>query len=293
LQAAQTVEQDYPEKKRRVLQQVSNLAEQYDVVVACGLHKVRAGQLMLLRKNFRGQMKILVAKNNLAKLALSKGNKVRGIGEFANKLEGQNVLIFTNLNPFKLYLIFERSKVNLPARAGDIVTEDILVPAGNTGIPPGPVLSEFKEAGVPTRIESGSIFITRDTVVARRGDVVSPKLAGTLARLNLKPIRAGLSISMALSDGLLYKAEDVRIDLNEYTARIKQAFANSVGLSVEAGYFTKESIPILLSKATRQAHSLALQSSYVTKESAPLILATAESRAQSLLAALKAKGYSG
>src|SRR5579875_2788685 len=122
---------------------------------------------------------------------------IQRASEFVSRLDGQNALIFTNMNPFKLFLVLEKSKVSLPARAGDIATENIIIPSGNTGIPPGPVLSEFKEAGVPTRIESGNIFVSKDTIVARPGDSISPKLAGLLARLNLKPIKAGLSIFMA------------------------------------------------------------------------------------------------
>ena len=143
---------------------------------------------MLLRKNFRNELVMLVAKNNLASLGLKKLG-IKHADEFLAKLNGQNALIFTNMNPFKLYLNLEKSKVNLPARAGDVATDEIVVPAGNTGIPPGPVLSEFKEANVSTRIESGSIYVAKDSVVARPGDTISPKLSGLLSRLNLKPIR--------------------------------------------------------------------------------------------------------
>ena len=34
------------------------------------------------------------------------------------------------------------------ARGGDIASIDIIVPAKNTGIAPGPMLTEFKEAGI-------------------------------------------------------------------------------------------------------------------------------------------------
>ena len=159
---------------------------------------------------------MMVAKNKIASLAL-KNAGIKNYDQFAPLLDGQNALIFTNMNPFKLYLSLEKGKVNLPARAGDVATDEIIVPAGNTGIPPGPVLSEFKEANVATRIESGSIYVSKDSVVARPGDVISPKLAGLLSRLNLKPIKAGLSIFMASSAGLLLLQKDITIDLNQYS----------------------------------------------------------------------------
>ncbi len=125
----------YPKKKEQELKTVQELASKYDTIIVSKLFKVRAGQLMLLRKTFRGEIIMLVAKNKIAQLAF-KNAHIENYDQFASKLDGQNALIFTNMNPFKLYLSLEKSKVNLPARAGDIATDDIIVPAGNTGIAP-------------------------------------------------------------------------------------------------------------------------------------------------------------
>src|SRR3972149_57743 len=167
----------YPPAKVEAVERIEQLAKKYEVIAVAGLYKVRAAQLMGLKRNFRGTLEIVVSKNILAALGLKKTGRP-GIEAFVEQLRGQHALIFTDLNPFKLYLILEKNKVNLPARAGDIVTEEILVPAGNTGQAPGPVLSEFKEAKVPTKIDAGSIWITKDSVVAKPGDVGTPKVAG-------------------------------------------------------------------------------------------------------------------
>jgi large subunit ribosomal protein L10 len=280
-----------PKRKGETLHRVEELASKYDTIIVSKLSKVRAGQLMLLRKNFRNELVMLVAKNKIASLALKNAN-IKNAQEFVSKLEGQNALIFTNMNPFKLYLSLEKSKVNLPARAGDVATEDIIVPAGNTGIPPGPVLSEFKEANVPTRIESGSIYISRDTVVAHAGDVISPKLAGLLSRLNLKPIKAGLSIFMASSGGLLLEQKDIAIDLERYRSDVILAAAEAMGLAVEAGYVTVETLPRLIGRASRNALEVAKQSGYITSDDAGAVLGYAEAQANALLDAARKKGYS-
>ena len=282
----------YPEAKLEKIDRVEKLAREYDTLIVTKLFKVRAGQLMQLRKNFRNELVMLVAKNKIASLALKKIG-LKNSEKLVSKLEGQNALIFTNMNPFRLYLVLEKSKVNLPARAGDIATEDILVPAGNTGIAPGPVLSEFKEANVQTRIESGSIFVSKDSIVAHPGDVISPKLAGLLSRLNLKPIKAGVSIFMALSEGMLLLQKDISIDLNQYRADISRAVAESLGLAVKAAYITKDSLPLLIAKALRQSNGLAKESGYITSENASTVLGFAEAQARALLAATSDKGFSG
>jgi large subunit ribosomal protein L10 len=280
----------YPEKKVKDLQRLEELASKYDTIIVSKLFKVRAGQLMLLRKNFRGELVMLVAKNKLAALAL-KNAGIKNAEEFVSKLDGQNALIFTNMNPFKLYLSLEKSKVNLPARAGDIATDEIIVPAGNTGIPPGPVLSEFKEANVATRIESGSIYVSRDSVVARPGDVISPKLSGLLSRLNLKPIKAGLSIFMATSSGLLLLQKDISIDLEQYRSDLARAAAEAMALALEAAYVTPETLPPLIAKALRGAMQIAKTTGYITPETAEAVLGFAEIQAKTLSEELKKKGF--
>ena len=280
----------YPASKTETLAKVEELAKKYDTIIVSKLHKVRASQLMLLRKNFRNELVMLVAKNNIASLGLKKAG-IQHADEFLAKLDGQNALIFTNMNPFKLYLNLEKSKINLPARAGDIATDDIMVPAGNTGIPPGPVLSEFKEANVATRIESGSIYVSKDSVVARPGDTISPKLAGLLSRLNIKPIKAGMSIFMASSDGLLLLQKDISIDLAQYTADVSRAAREAMGLALEAAYTTPETMPLLIAKGFKGAKEIAKQAGYITIETAEAVLGLAEAQAKSVLDLAKKKGY--
>ena len=115
---------------------------------------------------------------------------------------GSKVLIFTQLNPFELILFLNKNKVRVPAKGGDMATGEIMIPAGNTGLQPGPVISEFNEAKVQTRIEGGSIFIAKDTIVARKGDIISTKTASLLSKLGMKPMEAGLALSYAYDNGL-------------------------------------------------------------------------------------------
>ena len=130
--------------------------------------KVRSAQLMAIRKKFRNEIKIITIKNKVAQRSFEKiFNDVKGL-EFLNKeLEGQCALMFTNLSPFKLNLTFDKNKIFLAAKGGDIAPNELVVPAGNTGINPGPVLSEFKESKVPTKIDQGTIWVSKDTIVAK------------------------------------------------------------------------------------------------------------------------------
>ena len=271
----------YRPEKVDVIKKILASASEYPIVAACKLHKVRGRQLAELRKNFRSEMSIIVAKNRLAAIALRKafGEKIE---PFIEKIDGQTLLIFTAMNPFKLQRLFDKGQIDMPAKGGDIATSSITISAGNTGIAPGPVLSEFKEANVPTKIEAESIFITRDAIVAKPGDIIEPKLAGLLSRLGLKPMRAGLTLSLALEDGLLYEEKDVKIDISKYQSDIVEAYRNGLGLALEVGYLTKETISLLLSRCSMNALALALETDYLADETTGLIIAKAERQANTI-----------
>lgn len=255
----------YPEKKRLMYDTLKRLAREYKVIVLVKMKGVRSMQLMQIRKILADEAKIIMVKNRVAIKALTETG-VKGIDKLCKELEDQNLLIFTNMNPFRLQMLLEKNKVYLPAKGGDVASEDILVPAGNTGLAPGPILSEFREVKIPTKIEEGTVWIAKDTVVAKAGEVISMKLASILSKLGIKPIKAGISIYLALEDGLLYREDDLRLDIDEYRKSIEEAYSSALALAVNIAYPSKESIGIILAKAYNDALALAINSAYPARE---------------------------
>jgi large subunit ribosomal protein L10 len=287
---SETVQVHEPDpKKVQIVDRVAELAKKYPVLAVTNLSKVRATQLMAVRKALRGHAAVLVVKNTLAIRGLQKAG-IKNADQLLSHLTGQNALIFSTYDPFKLFLTLDKNKVFLPARAGDTAPEDIIVPAGNTSLPAGPVLSEFREAGVPTKIEGGSIWVNKDSVAAKKGSVISPKLASLFSKLNIKPIRAGMTIALAYENGLIYAGDVVAIDLEKYRQSLIDAYTSSRGLAIVVGYFTKETAPDILARAYREAMAVAVEAGFLTKETAPLILGKAEAEAAALTARAKEKG---
>ena len=275
----------------QAVERVAKLSKQYPVLAITSLSKVRGTQLMAVRKALRGKAEVFVVKNKLAELGLKKAG-IKNAEQLLSHLTGQNALIFSTYDPFKLFLTLDKNKVFLPARAGDTAPEDIIVPAGNTNLPAGPVLSEFREAGVQTKIESGSIWVNKDSVAVKKGAVISPKLASLLSKLNIKPIKAGVTIALAYENGLIYAGDVVAIDLEKYRQSLLDGYFSSKGLAIVIGYVTKETAPEIIAKAYREAMSLAVEAGFMTPETTPMILAKAEAEASALMAKAKEKGFS-
>jgi large subunit ribosomal protein L10 len=290
--AAAPTRKHYPKKKRLMYDELQRVPTEYSVIALSKMAKVRAAQLMMIRKKFRNDIKIKIIKNKVATRAFEKVKGVAGLENLSKQLEDQCALIFTNINPFKLNLIFAQNKVFLSAKGGDIATKEIFIPSGNTGITPGPVLSEFKTANVPTKIDQGTIWVSKDTLVAKPGDVISTPLASLLSKLNVKPIEAGISVNFAIAEGLQFKEQDLKLNLDEYKQELVRSFEQALALATQAGYMTPETVKPLLVKAQQHARSLAAEAGYLTSETAGLVLPRAQAQAQALANKAKERGYS-
>jgi len=254
------------QKKAAEVAEIMKLLRQYRVIGVASLQKVRASQLQELKKKFQKDAYVRVIKNTLMKRAIENVEEKRELKKLEKYLTGPNVFLFTNMNPFKLALLLEKSKVRLIAKAGDVASFDVIVPAGNTGLPPGPIISQLNAVGLPTRIESGSVWITKDTLVVRKGETISEKLASVLSKLGIKAVEAGLTLKAVYDDGLLIEGEQLTLNIDETKKQFETAQTEAFKLSIGIAYPTKENIQILLQIAHTEAHALSIGAAIPTKE---------------------------
>ena len=278
----------YPKKKTQMYQQLQELPKKYNVIALVRMEKVRASQLLPLRKKLQGEVEIFSVKDKVARLALEKAG-VTGVDKFIDKLEGQCLFMFTNMSPFKLNVLLGKNKVMLFARGGDNASMDVVIPPKNTGIAPGPMLTDFKENNIPTKIDQGTIWIMKETVPVKKGEPISEKLAGLLTTLDIKAIEAGIVLNSALEEGLVYQEEEMIIDVEKFRNDLAQAHQQAVSLSIEAAYITADNIEQILAKAAQSARSVSTEAGYMTEDTKEQILQKAHGQAQGV--ASKAKDY--
>jgi large subunit ribosomal protein L10 len=269
-------------------QQLQELPKQYKVLALVKMTKVRASQILPLRKKLKGEVEFVSIKDKVAQKALEKVD-IPGIKEMIGELKGQCLFMFTNMSPFKLNVLLAKNKIMLAARGGDISSIDIVVPEKNTGIAPGPMLTEFKQAGIPTKIDQGTIWISKETTPVKKGGVINEKLAPLLGKLDIKPVEAGIALYSAVEEGLKYTEQEMVIDVEKIRDEFAQAHQQAVSLSIEAAYVTPENIGQILSKAAQSARSVSLESGFMTDETKEQILQKADSQAKAL--AGQAKDY--
>ena len=279
----------YPKKKTQMYQQLQELPKKYSVLALVRMEKVRGSQLLPLRKKLQGEVEIVSIKDKVAKLAFEKAG-ITGVDKLSEKITGQCVFMFTNMSPFKLNVLLGKNKVMLFARGGDTASMDVVIPPKNTGIAPGPMLTDFKENNIPTKIDQGTIWIMKETVPVKKGEPISEKLAGLLTKLDIKAIEAGIVLNSALESGLVYEQEEMIIDLEKFRNDLTQAHQEAVSLSIEAAYITADNIEQILAKAAQSARSVSTEAGYLTDDTKEQVLQKAHGQAKGV--ASKAKDYS-
>jgi large subunit ribosomal protein L10 len=274
------------EEKSAEVEAIKDLLQEYKFIGVASLQKVRASQLQELKKNLSGKVYMRVLKNTLMKLAIDELGKEE-LGRLENHLSGSNILLFTNLNPFKLALLLERGKVKTTAKSGDIAAMDVVIPAGNTGQPPGPIISQLNAAGLPTRIESGSVWVSKDTLVVRKGETINERLASVLSKLGVKSVEAGLSMQAVLDEGLIILGDRLKVDIDGTRKSFEECNAEAFALSLTIAYPTSENITMLLQMAHQKALALSLGAAVPTDETIGDLLRKAHAEMLSLNSAME------
>jgi len=264
------------------VEHISGLLSHYSVIGVANLQKVRAVQLQELKKKLSDKVYMKVIKNTLMRLAIENCKTKPELQKLKEHLTGSSVYLMTDLNPFRLTLLLERGKVRTTAKSGDIAAFDVVVPAGNTGQAPGPIISQLNSVGLPTRIEAGSVWINKDTLVVRKGEVISERLASVLSKLGVKPVEAGLSMKVAYDDGLIITHDQLQVDVNATRESVERAHANAFTLSISVNYPTPENIRMILQSAHQKAFALSMNAAVPTKETVADLLRKAYVEASSL-----------
>ncbi|MFH1774170.1 MAG: 50S ribosomal protein L10 [Methanobacteriota archaeon] len=270
---------------------LKDLLLKYPVIGVVNMGGIPARQLQKMRKLLKGEVLIKMSKKSLMLHALEKASKEeRSLQSLAEHIGGQPAFIFSKMNPFKLYKILEKNRANAPAKPESIAPKDIMVPKGETPFPPGPLLGELQQVGIPATVKEGKIAIKEDKIVVRQGEKISPKLALALARLGIEPMEIGIALLAAYEKGIVFLPELLAVNEDKTIAELKQAYQQAINLSLNAGYVTKGNVELAIGKAFRDARVLAAEANIFEPEVVKDILSKAHLQMLSLKTLIEKRG---
>jgi len=269
--------------KKKIVDELLSLIESSRTVMLVNTYKVKASTVNEARRRLRDRAVFKHVKTTLLQKAADKMSS-RELREFLKKYgsSGSLMLVLSNEEPYELQQELRKYSVRLPLSAGDVVDREIVIPAGNTGLPAGPVISSLNEVGLPTRIETGSIWITKDTVIAKPGDVITPQLAAVLSKLNVRPVEAYVKAYAAICDGLVYTEELLSTTIEDIKSSVTASVENALKMALATLFPTPESINIMLMEAFFKAVSLGVRAEYYDENTVKIMLQTAKAVAEQL-----------
>jgi large subunit ribosomal protein L10 len=266
-------------EKLEKVEELKRLIEENPVVGIINIHKMPAAPLQSIRYSIRDGAKIVVTKKELILRALEKsGNK----SSLINHVVTQPALIFSTMNPFKLYRIIQKSKSKVAAKAGDIAICEIVAPAGPTDLPPGPAITSLSKVKIMAKVEGGKIAVIKDTIVAKKGDVISPDVASALSMLKIQPMEIGLDVTSIWENGTIFNKDVLAVDEDKIMADMGLAASQAFNLAVNAGWITKQTIGPMIAKAFMNAKTLGIEACILEKETIGDLLAKGKRQAEAL-----------
>ncbi|MHA1804025.1 MAG: 50S ribosomal protein L10 [Promethearchaeota archaeon] len=249
-----------PQWKIKEVNELVDLFKKYKNVAVLTFAGINDRQVQETRKILRGKAIIKMSKKNLQIRAIEKfqkESKKEGLEELKKNIPHQASLLFTNVDIFKIKRLFEENKWMIPAKPNAITPVDIIVPAGDTGLPTGQVISELNMTlRLPTRIQNDTIWIREDKMTHKAGDFVTVKEAAVLKKLGITPLESVIKIHYAWCDGEVLPPEVIYMDLDQFQKDVESAFLEAKKLAIELNIIDIETVDALVQKGFRESLAL-------------------------------------
>jgi len=268
------------ENKKRKMEQSKALSEKLSgakSILVVEMKGTPGSHLSRMRKVFGKNSEVVVRKKAVVLKALEQGaGKNPNLSKLVPFVEQvQPALVLSSESPFKVKGLATKEKKPARAKIGQVSDREVVVPEGDTGLPPGPAIGDLQKANLPAKIQKGKIIVEKATTVAKPGETITKEVADALLKLGLEPFETDLNILAALEGGLVYGSDVLSIDETYALNHIAQAHSWAFNLAIEAGYPTADTVELLVQKAVLAAAGVALESKAVPGETIEQILANA------------------
>lgn len=271
-------------EKQRLVDELTEKVRKYNVVMLIGIQGTSTKMLTELRSKLRGLAEVKVAKNTTVARALNSLKESRpGIEKLADLVSGSNALIISNTSPFILATLIEEIRGSDWLKVGSISPIDVVIPAGDLGIPPGGPASILTDMGAKVKIVKGMIRLDEDFTLIHARETVSAAAAALLMTLDIKPIQLSFVLKGAW-DGMFIPGDQLHIDVTQYEKDVAAAHSNALALAVEAEILTDETAPIIIQRAFAKSQALAATGAFYGPDEIEAALKKAAANAAALKA---------
>jgi large subunit ribosomal protein LP0 len=245
-------------RKQAYFAKLISYLDEYPKILIVGVDNVGSSQMQKIRKTLRGKAAVLMGKNTMIRKA------IRGHIQNNPKLEallpqvrGNVGFVFVKEDLSYVKKVIAENRVAAPARIGAIAPNNVIVPAGPTGLEP--TQTAFLQAlNIASRIAKGTIEIINDVPLIKAGDKVNNSQSTLLAKLSILPFSYGLEILQVYDDGALYDPKILDLSDDDILMKFHSGVRNLACVSLQVGLPTIASLPHSLARGYKNVLAVAL-----------------------------------
>jgi len=272
--------------KKDTVSDLTDMLKKGGTIAVIDIHGVPAGAMLGMRAGLRSTMNIQVAKKRLMKLAWeAAGNDFADL-EALYSSAIQPALVQTDMNSFEVFSELKKTEAGRAAKPGDVAPYDIVVEKMDTGMPPGPIVGELNSVGIPAKIMKGSVQIQKKVTILNEGEVFEGDLGLMLSKIGINPIVTGLRLCGTIEDGTRFEPATLDIDYEQFEADLISFGAGAFNLACNISWFTPQTTPTLISKASGEALAVALEAAITTADTMPHLIGRANRGAMGIAGSL-------
>ena len=262
--------------KKDTVSDLVTLLKSGDTIAVIDIHGVPAGAMIGMRSTLRDSMNIQVAKKRLMRIAWENaGNNSEDLETLFQGVVQPALVSSSAMNSFELFSELKKTEAGRAAKPGDVAPHQIVVEKMDTGMAPGPIVGELNSVGIPAKIMGGSVQIQKRTVVLEEGEVFEGDMGMMLSKIGINPIVTGLRLCGTLEDGVVFAPSTLDLDLEQFESDLISYGAGAFNLACNITWFTSQTMPTLIAKASGEALAVALEAAVVTADTLPHLIGRA------------------
>jgi len=249
-------------RKERYASKLRKFLHEFKNALICTVDFVGSNQMQQIRQALRGKGEILMGKNTvIRKIVREEAQSNPKLAAMLPLIQGNIGFCWTNGSLADARKLIQANKVPAAAKVGNYAPEEVVIPAGPTGLDPGQT-AFFQALNISTKIARGSIEILNKVLLVKKGERVNSSHVGLLAKLDLKPFSYGIEVVHAYENGSVYKAEILDLSQDDLFDKWLRGVRHVAALSLAIGHPTAASIPHSISNAVRKLIAISLEIDY-------------------------------
>jgi len=272
-------------KKQEYFTKLIKLLDEYPKIFIVGIDNVGSNQLHKIRIALRGKAVVLMGKNTMIRKAI-RGHLENNaaLEQLLPFIKGNIGFVFAKDDLPAIKKVLLANKISAPAKAGTLEPNDVVVPAGPTGLEPTHT-GFFQALNIQTKINKGAIEIINNVPLIKTGQKVGNSEAALLLKLDIKPFQYGLIIRGVYDNGTMYEPAVLDMTDDDIIAKFRAGIKNLACVSLATGIPTVASLPHSLIRGYKNILSVALATDVSIPQTENLKKAAASAPAPSKAAA--------